>query len=171
MWSRCCKFNCEDINGCILYKRGILFPDAPNDGDQFYRTDLFEDFHFSTALSRWVGESQHEGYGDSGGLSNNQYFRRFNGMELGPDRGVGLPYDIIITEHSVNWETPNNATGDVEIEINGANQVGYELSTIGDGPSHNYPNLIVPSNSIISFRRNGATLNNSQGRIRFKRLV
>lgn len=158
MPSKCCKY---------IYERGVNFPSSPKDGDQFYRIDLLEDFHYNETLGKWLGESQYEGYGDSASHVNNSYFRRFNGMALGLDAGIGFPYDVLIVEHSVNWETPDNNTGNIEIETGGI--VISTLATIGDGPVHNFPNVILSANSILSFRRDGQTITNTQGRIRFRR--
>ena len=91
-------------------------------------------------------------------------------MGTGPDRGVGFPYDVVIQEHGVNWETPNANTGNVEIEVGSV--VIHTLPTTGDGPANALGlNIAVPAGSILAFRRDGGTLNNTQGYIRFRRVV
>ena len=152
-------------------RAGTAFPTGGlYDGRPFFRTDLRLDCYYDAAGSRWLGELEAEGYGDSGGLNNNQYFRRFNGMGTGPDRGVGFPYDVVIQEHGVNWETPNTNTGNIEIEVGGS--VIHSLPTTGDGPANALGlNIAVPAGSILAFRRDGGNISNTQGYVRFRRVV
>lgn len=141
-------------------------PSAPYDG-QVVRFN-HEVYYFDDSTGRWIGEMVMDGYGDTGSLGNGQYFRRYNGMATGSDRGLILPYDILIVEHGANWQTPNNNTGSIEILSNST--IFHSLDTTGD-EAHEYPMVVVTAGSVISFRRNGGLISNTQGFIKFKKLL
>lgn len=165
-WCDCCGAANNDVQFW-----GEAFPSNPESGEVFIRTDLDnETFTYDEGSGKWVGELLTDGYGDSGGLNNNQYFRRYNGMATGPDRGVLFPYDILIVEHGANWETPNSNSGSIEIEIGGST-ILHNLITTGDQASAVGLSVSVPANTVISFRRNGVTISNTQGWIKYRKCL
>lgn len=168
------KCKVEELISLVSKKNvsGNFFPASPTKGCRFYREDLNENFTYDVNLGKWLGELQQDGYGDSGGLTNNQYFRRYNGMGTGADRGINFPYDIYITEHGVNWES-GGTTGGVEIETGGSTIV-HTLPTTGGVNDHSHDqnvNQVIPANTVISFRRDGNSISNTQGWIKYKRII
>lgn len=167
--SCCCSCGCSSSSASIA---GTSFPSSPSSGQSFYRTDLLELFFYNELLGRWLGELDQEGFGDSNTASNNQFLRRFNGMLTAADSGVHFPYDILITDISYNWNTPNNSTGNLQILSNGS--VVHTVSwSSADMVSETGLSVVVPSGSVLAYRLNGisANISNSQGRFRFRRII
>ena len=76
---------------------------------------------------------------------------------------------ILIQEHGGNWETPDGNTGGIEIETGGTT-VHHRLDTIGGHAHAEGLSIQIPEKTVIAYRRDGPTIRNTQGYIKFRRV-
>jgi hypothetical protein len=148
---------------------GTSFPGSPFDGQRFYRTDESWWYTYDLSRSKWLGEIEWDGSGVNGNVSNNTYFKRFNGMIMSATEGIYIPYDITIV--GISLANNNSVSGDVQVMRDGAT-TGAVLSLSNEtGAGDMSVNVDFLKDAVMAMRWGNTTftLNDPQVRVWWRR--